>query len=183
MSIKTLSGVAVPDDLVLVGHVIGAYGIQGWIRIKVYSADADALLHARTWWLDKPGLRDVDMLQARMQGDDVVAQLMGVVDRNAAEALKGASVQVRRSHFPPLANDEFYWVDLIGLTVENLRGESLGVVGDLMDNGAHPILRVVAPPVPGTDRQKECLIPFVDRFVKTVDRTANRITVDWELDY
>lgn len=183
MSIKSLSGVEVPDDLVLVGHVIGAYGIQGWIRIKVYSADADALLHARTWWLDKPGLRDIDMLQARMQGDDVVAQLMGVVDRNAAEALKGASVQVRRSHFPPLANDEFYWVDLIGLTVENLRGEPLGVVGDLMDNGAHPILRVVAPLVPGTDRQKECLIPFVDRFVKTVDRTANRITVDWELDY
>jgi 16S rRNA processing protein RimM len=183
LSIKSLSGIAVPDDLVLVGHVTGAYGIQGWIRIKVYSADADALLHARTWWLDKPGLRDADVLQARMQGDDVVAQLMGVVDRNAAEALKGASVQVRRSHFPPLADDEFYWVDLIGLTVENLRGEPLGVVGDLMDNGAHPILRVVAPLVPGTDKQKECLIPFVDGFVKTVDRTANRITVDWELDY
>jgi 16S rRNA processing protein RimM len=183
LSIKSLSGIAVPDDLVLVGHVIGAYGIQGWIRIKVYSTDADALLHARTWWLDKPGLRDVDVLQVRMQGDDVVAQLMGVVDRNAAEALKGASVQVRRSHFPPLADDEFYWIDLIGLAVENLRGEPLGVVGDLMDNGAHPILRVVAPLVPGTDRQKESLIPFVDRFVKTVDRTANRITVDWELDY
>jgi 16S rRNA processing protein RimM len=183
LSIKSLSGIAVPDDLVLVGHVIGAYGIQGWIRIKVYSTDADALLHARTWWLDKPGLRDVDVLQVRMQGDDVVAQLMGVVDRNAAEALKGASVQVRRSHFPPLADDEFYWIDLIGLAVENLRGEPLGVVGDLMDNGAHPILRIVAPLVPGTDRQKESLIPFVDRFVKTVDRTANRITVDWELDY
>jgi 16S rRNA processing protein RimM len=183
LSIKSLSGIAVPDDLVLVGHVTGAYGIQGWIRIKVYSTDADALLHARTWWLDKPGLRDVDVLQVRMQGDDVVAQLMGVVDRNAAEALKGASVQVRRSHFPPLADDEFYWIDLIGLAVENLRGEPLGVVGDLMDNGAHPILRIVAPLVPGTDRQKESLIPFVDRFVKTVDRTANRITVDWELDY
>jgi 16S rRNA processing protein RimM len=183
LSIKSLSGIAVPDDLVLVGHVTGAYGIQGWLRIKVYSTDADALLHARTWWLDKPGLRDVDVLQVRMHGDDVVAQLMGVVDRNAAEALKGASVQVRRSHFPPLADDEFYWVDLIGLPVENLRGEPLGVVADLMDNGAHPILRVVAPLVPGTDKQKECLIPFVDRFVKTVDRTANRITVDWELDY
>jgi 16S rRNA processing protein RimM len=183
LSIKSLSGVVVPDDLVLVGHVTGAYGIQGWVRIKVYSADADALLHARTWWLDKPGLRDVDMLQARMHGEDVVAQLMGVVDRNAAEALKGASVQVRRSHFPPLADDEFYWVDLIGLTVENLQGDLLGIVGDLMDNGAHPILRVVVPLAPGADKQKECLIPFVDRFVKTVDRAANRITVDWELDY
>ena len=183
MSIKSLSGIAVPDDLVQVGHVTGAYGIQGWVRIKVYSADADALLHARTWWLDKPGLRDIDMLQARMHGEDVVAQLMGVVDRNAAEALKGASVQVRRSHFPPLADDEFYWVDLIGLAVENLQGEPLGIVGGLMDNGAHPILRVAAPLVPGADKQKECLIPFVDRFVKTVDRAANRITVDWELDY
>ncbi|MDB5727732.1 MAG: rimM, partial [Noviherbaspirillum sp.] len=98
----------------LVGHVIGAYGIQGWVRIKAYSTDADALLHAKTWWLDKPELRDVDMMHAKMHGDDVVAQLMGVADRNAAEALKGAVVQVRRSHFPALSNDEFYWVDLIG---------------------------------------------------------------------
>ena len=171
------------DDLVLVGHVTGAYGIQGWVRIKPYSPDADALLHARTWWLDKPQLRDVDMLHARMQGEDVVAQLMGVADRNAAEALKGASVQVRRGHFPPLSDGEFYWVDLIGLKVENLRGEPMGVVGDLMDNGAHPILRVVAPGSPDADRQKEWLIPFVDQFVKTVDQAENRITVDWELDY
>lgn len=183
MSIKSQAGIAVPDDLVLVGYVTGAYGIQGWVRIKPYSADADALLHAKTWWLDKPELRDVDMLQAKTHGEDVVAQLMGVVDRNAAEALKGASVQVRRSHFPPLADGEFYWVDLIGLAVENLQGESLGVVGDLMDNGAHPILRVIAPLAPGADKQKEWLIPFVDQFVKTVDQAANRITVDWDLDY
>lgn len=177
------SGVAIPDDLVLVGHVTGAYGIQGWVRIKPYSADADAMLHAKTWWLDKPVLRDVDMMQAKIHGEDVVAQLMGVADRNAAEALKGASVQVRRSHFPPLADDEFYWIDLIGLAVENLQGESLGMVADLMDNGAHPILRVLAPAVPGTEKPKEWLIPFVDQFVKTVDQAARKITVDWGLDF
>lgn len=167
----------------LVGHVTGAYGIHGWVRIKPYSANAEALLHAKTWWLDKPVLRDVDVLNTRSQGEDVVAQLMGVADRNAAEALKGATVQIRRSHFPPLADGEYYWIDLIGLTVENLHGQVLGQVADLMDNGAHPILRVVAPPVPGEPKQKEWLIPFVDKFVSTVDLGAQRITADWELDY
>jgi 16S rRNA processing protein RimM len=123
------------------------------------------------------------MLQAKLHGEDVVASLMGVADRNAAEALKGATVQVRRSHFPPLADGEFYWIDLIGLAVENLQGESLGLVADLMDNGAHPILRVTAPTAGESEKPKEWLIPFVDQFVKTVDQGARKITVDWGLDF
>lgn len=166
------------------GYVTGAYGIQGWVRIRPYSADADSMLAAKTWWLDRPELRDVDVMQAKLHGGDVVASLMGVVDRNAAEALKGTAVQVARSHFPPLSDGEFYWVDLIGLTVENLQGETLGQVTDLMDNGAHPILRV-APPAAGLDKQpsQEWLIPFVDQFVKTVDQDSKKITVDWGVDY
>lgn len=174
---------ALPEDLVLVGHVTGAYGIHGWIRIKPYSSEADALLHAKSWWIDKPELRDVDMLQAKRQGEDVVAQLMGVADRNLAEALKGATVQVRRSHFPALSDGEFYWLDLIGLAVVNLDGDALGVVHDLMDNGAHPILRVQALPASEQDKPKEWLIPFVEQFVKTVDQTEKKITVDWGLDF
>ena len=215
----------VPEDLVVVGYVTGAYGVAGWVRVKPFSSDADALLGTKRWWLSAPGpaqveaatdVRDVDMLQAKSHGGDVVAQLMGVVGRDAAEALKGAQVQISRNHFPALSDDEFYWIDLIGLSVQNLRGEPLGVVSDLMDNGAHPILRVAtaADAVPaavadadadaddgddaaanadaetGTDApsrvvapNRELLIPFVDRFVKTVDQTAKVITVDWELDY
>jgi 16S rRNA processing protein RimM len=188
LSVKTASGITIPDDLVPVGHITGAYGLQGWVRIKPYSADADALLYAKTWWLDKPDLRDVDMMQAKIHGEDVVAQLMGVADRNAAEALKGTAVQIRRSHFPPLSNGEFYWIDLIGLAVENLQGESLGTVNELMDYGAHPILRVTVPQAPGSEGSdkaapQELLIPFVEQFVKTVDQEAKKITVDWGLDY
>ena len=179
----TASGTPIPDDLVLVGHVTGAYGIQGWVRIRPYSSDGDALLSAKTWWLDKPELHDVDMLQSKLHNDEVVARLMGVSGRDAAEALKGATVQIRRSHFPALDNDEFYWVDLIGLAVVNERGEHLGVVSDLMDNGAHPILRVEQPVAEGEKPAPELLIPFVDQFVKTVDQAARLITVDWEADY
>ncbi|RBA23066.1 ribosome maturation factor RimM [Herminiimonas fonticola] len=175
----------IPEDLVLVGYISGAYGLNGWVRVRPYSADADALLNAKTWWLDKPEFRDVAMMQTKIHSGDVVAQLMGVAGRDAAEALKGATVQIPRSHFPALSDNEFYWVDLIGLEVENLQGVHLGKVSDMMDNGAHPILRVAVPQVaePDPKAAQELLIPFVEQFVITVDRTAKKITVDWGLDY
>lgn len=185
MSRKTASGVVIPEDLVLVGHVLGAYGIQGWVRIKPYSADADSLLHAKTWWLDKPDLHDVEMMQAKAHGGDIVARLMGIADRNAAELLKGATVQVSRKHFPALEDDEFYWIDLLGLAVVNLQGETVGIVADLMDNGVHPILQVAQPAAESSTEKSapEILIPFVDQYVKEVDQAGKKITVDWGLDY
>ena len=186
----TTSGVKVPGDLVLVGYVSGAYGLNGWVRIKPYASDAEALLTAKTWWLDKPSLHDIDMLQAKMHSGDVVAQLMGVAGREMAEGLRGTAVHISRAQFPVLSTDEFYWVDLIGLDVENLQGDSLGRVADMMDNGAHPILRV-AHVMTGTPAstdgsalpEAEILIPFVDQFIKTVDQAARKIIVDWGLDY
>lgn len=180
MTVSGSPGIPVPDDLILVAHVTGAYGLAGWVKLRSYSGEASALLHAKTWWIDKPELHDVDAIEVRPQGEDIVASLMGVADRNAAEALKGATVQIRRSHFPPLQDNEFYWIDLIGHVVENLRGEVLGEVSGLMDNGAHPILRVNAQ---GAEKSQELLIPFVDRFVTEVDQVSKRIKVDWERDY
>ena len=172
----------VPDDLTQVGYVSGAFGVTGSIRVTPFSADADALLSAKTWWLDKPGLQSVSVRTAKLHGGDVVAQLVGTLGRDAAEALKGAAVSIPRSEFPQLPADEFYWSDLIGLAVVNLQGDALGSVTDLMHNGAQSILRI-APAEAGADKAPERLIPFVDQFVKTVDQAAKVITVDWGLDY
>lgn len=144
------------------------------------------MLHARTWWIDKPEWQEMERLQAKRHGTDVVAQWMGIADRDAAESFKGAAVFIRRAHFPVPDEDEFYWVDLIGLRVENLQGESLGEVADLMDNGAHPILRVVEQSEQRVDDSKvtsERLIPFVSQFVHSVELAQRRIVVDWERDF
>lgn len=184
---RVTTGVVIPADLIMVGYITGAYSLQGWVRIKPYSPDADALLNAKKWWLRKPNmtdLQDVEIIQAKNHSSDIVARLVGVIGREAAEALKGTAVHIRRSHFPSLDDDEFYWIDLIDLAVENLQGEQLGVVADLMENGAHPILRITVSVIIGQEKMvPELLIPFVDQFVKTVDQTAKKITVDWCLDY
>lgn len=170
-----------PSDLVDVGQVSGAYGIRGELRIRPYSAEADVLLNVRNWWIGLPGWHEVAVLQARRHGDEVVARLKDVADRDAAEALRGAVVRVSRDCFPVPEEGEYYWVDLIGLAVFNMRGEWLGTVAGLMDNGVHPVLQVEADVPDG--RKKERLIPFVDRYVGKIDREDGKIVVDWELDY
>jgi 16S rRNA processing protein RimM len=163
--------------------VSGPFGVTGSIRVTPFSDDADALLNVKTWWLDKPSLQPVSVRTAKMHGGDVVAQIVGVLGRDASEALKGAAVSIPRSQFPQLPADEFYWSDLIGLDVVNLQGEALGKVSDMMHNGAQSILRIA--PVEANEEVKapERLIPFVEQFVITVDKAANKITVDWGLDY
>ena len=125
--------------------VSGAFGLQGWVKIRPYSMNADALLDAPLYWLELPsgkGTQEVKRLSSKIHGEDVVARLSDVPDRTAAEALKGSVVKISRALFPVLPEGEFYWVDLLDLSVENLQGEQLGVVRGMMDNGAQSILRV-----------------------------------------
>jgi len=185
---------SLPDDLIEVGYVGAAYGIRGWIKVQPHADDASALLHASRWWLLRapqagvvlaPAQQDealcVKIAQSREHSGTVVAQATGVADRGVAEALKGRSVWIRRTDFPPPEENEFYWVDLIGCAVVNEQGEALGEVSGLIDNGAHQILQVAYALPDG--KAGERLIPFVDAFLRTVDTAGRRIVVDWGLDY
>ncbi|NIF56542.1 ribosome maturation factor RimM [Burkholderia sp. Ax-1724] len=178
-----------PADAVEVGAIVDAYGLKGWVKVSAH-ADAgrggDALLSARRWWLLRGDeRRSAPALQARTHSDSVVAHLGGTADRDEAFALRGFRVYLSRSEFPALEADEFYWVDLIGLTVVNLAGFELGRVASMIDNGAQSVLRIEYP---ATDKSgkpvaDERLIPFVGVYVKTVDQAAKQIVVDWEADY
>lgn len=128
--------------------------------------------------------RFLQVKQAREQGDIVVATVEGLDDRNAAEALKGARVFVSRSAFPTPDENEFYWIDLIGLNVVTREGVALGRVVDLMETGPNCVLRCEAPAEAGSDgKPVERLIPFVDAFIVSVSLPEQRIVADWGLDY
>jgi 16S rRNA processing protein RimM len=172
-----------PDDLVEVGRVADAYGLRGQVKVAPLSSDAAALLAARDWWLDGPlhGRLLAATRGRRRQGDMVVASIESIDERNAAEALRGARVSIRRADFPPTeAEGEYYWVDLIGCRVLNREQLPLGEVVGLLDNGAQSVLRVaVGPAGAGGER----LIPFVDAYVDRVDLPGRTIWVDWQPDY
>jgi 16S rRNA processing protein RimM len=179
----TVGAEVAPADLVLVGHVVDAWRLDGSVKVAPYSNDAGALLAARSWWLDVRGaVRSFDVHAAKAHGSHVTASLVGIVDRTAAEGLKGARISVERRFFPVTDDDEYYWVDLIGLAVQNEAGEALGAVADLIDNGAHQVLVVREDQMEDT-KATERLIPFVDAYVKTVELANRKIVVDWQKDY
>lgn len=169
---------------VLVGHIQGAWGVRGEVKVIAQSSDASALLHTRRWHLASPratgahsnSVRDV---KARRHGSGIVARIDGVTDRDAAQGLAGAQVRIARCDFPRTADDEYYWVDLIGCRVVNRQGERLGEVIGLIDTGVHSVLRVEAPDVESGER----LIPFVSAYLDDVDLGARTIRVDWGRDY
>ncbi len=181
-----------PEDAVEVARVLGAWGIKGAIKLKAFAADPQALFASKRWYLEAgerqaskpPGAaavaavmpRLLKVVQAREQGEFIVATAQDLDDRTAAEALAGARVFVSRASFPTPDDDEFYWVDLIGLDVRNRQGLELGRVSNLLETGPHCVLRV-QPPAAGA---AEVLIPFVDAYVDRVDREARLIHVDWD---
>ncbi len=190
---------ALPDDAIEVGRVLDAWGIKGWLKLLPHSSEPEALLAAPAWFLQVPearfrpgfsafkGVVTVQVEECKLHSDSVVAKLEGLVDRNAAEALKGARIYLPRSAFPSTEPDEYYWVDLIGLDVVNREGLALGQVRDLVATGPTSVL-VLAFELPaevdgGKPRTAERMIPFVSAYVDAVDLPARRITVDWQPDY
>ena len=179
-----------PADAVAVGRVSGAFGVKGWIKVQPFSLDASALFVNTTWWLSSGAPRaqplpvSLRVLDLREQGDGLVALVEGVVERNGAEALRGALLHVSRASFPRTDDsNEFYWIDLIGLTVVNRDGQELGQVLDLIDTGPHCVLRIAPPGVAKPTPAQELLIPFLSQYGCDVDLTAKRITVDWDADW
>jgi len=166
-----------PDrpHMVVLGHVAGVYGIQGWVRIHSETDPIGNILRYRPWYLGPEG-QVFEPVEGRRHGKGLVARLAGCSDRDLAATLVGKEIAVPRDRLPPPKADEFYWFDLEGLSVVTTTGTDLGKVDHLFATGANDVLCVRG--------ERERLIPFVwDDVVKDVDFAAGRVLVDWDPDF
>jgi len=158
------------------GRVVGAFGIHGWVKVKAFTAAADALGTFPEWLVQSPdGWREMALEDFEVHSKGPVAKLAGCDDREAADALRGAEVAVPRDALGDAGEGTLYWVDLVGLEVVDEGGTKLGEVEGLFEAGDTSVLVVKGA--------KERLIPFVPDYVKAVEREARRIIVDWKPDY
>lgn len=177
-----------PEDCIAVARIGAAWGIKGWFRVLPYSAQPEALFSCQRWFLQAPSsgkktfsaLRELTINETRMHSGSVVANALEIGDRDAAEALHGATIFIPRADFPSTRKDEYYWVDLLGLSVVNRQGIELGIVKDLLATGEQTTLVIEC-----RQQGKLCeqMIPFVSRYVDQVDLPARRIVVDWQTNY
>lgn len=159
------------------GYIKGVFGIKGWLKIAADTEYTDSLLDYPEWQLSKDGRRlNVTLEAGKIVNGELQVKFEGINDRDEAFALRGYTIEILRESFAPAEEGEYYWADLVGMTVVNTENITLGTVKNLMETGAHDVLVV-----DGDYGQK--LIPFVSHFIGNVDSENRIITADWGKDY
>lgn len=125
------------DFAVTLAAVIGAHGVTGEVRLKVFAEDLDRYRSFNGGSLTLKSLRKGP--------NGAIARIAEVTDRNAAEKLRGTELTVPRSALPPLEPGEYYHVDLIGLPALSPAGEAIGTVVSVDDFGAGDVIEIERP--------------------------------------
>ena len=164
--------------MILLGAIAGVHGVRGEVKVKSFTDDPLAIA-AYGPLFDEQGRKfDLKLSSKTAKDTIVIAKIDGIVDRNAAEALKGKRLYAPREALPALEDaTEFYPHDLIGLAVEDRNGKKLGKVVDLADYGAGDIIAIAGGP------EGDFELPFADRFVPVVDLAQAKIIVDLPEDF
>ncbi|MDJ0740345.1 MAG: ribosome maturation factor RimM [Gammaproteobacteria bacterium] len=166
------------ERFVTLGRVSGAHGIQGWIKVHSETSPRDNIVRYSPWYLSRGGRRERWQVDGgRLQGKAVIAKLGGCDDRDRAEALAGAEISVPRSALPATREEgEYYWADLVGLTVTTVDGVELGRIDRLFETGSNDVIVVHG------DRER--LVPYIWRqVVRDVDLENGVMIVDWDADF
>ena len=160
------------EDLICVGTIGGAYGVQGELRIKSFCAvPSDIADYAPL--SDAEGARHFALTLSRPIKQGYAARIAGIRTKEEADALRGTDLFARRDQLPSLPDDEFYHTDLIGLQVVDTGGATLGHVKSVQNHGAGDLLEIHGPGLSAT-----VLLPFTRDAVPTVDLDTRRIVAD-----
>lgn len=162
-------------EIVPMGHISGVHGVRGWVKIHSLTEPRDAIFEYQPWLLGESH-KEIRVRQGKKHGNRLIALLENTEDREQAEALVDQPIAVYREQFPELLEDEFYWTDLIGLSVQLENGRELGKIEHMLATGANDVMIVRG--------ERERLIPFVlGRYVKDVNLDRGFVVVDWDPDF
>lgn len=166
------------SDFLDAGEISGVFGIKGLVKVFSFTDPRENILAYSPWILQKNNqTREVKIVGGQRHGNNVVAELDGISDRDAALALIGCKILIRKQQLPETKPGEYYWADLVGLNVKTKQGVSLGKVDNLLETGANDVLVVL-------DGEIERLIPFLQQqTIMHIDLDAGLMIVDWDPDF
>lgn len=173
--------------MIRIGRVTGPHGVTGWVKIRPDDADSEAFAAGRAVRLaGRDGAAvEMEIREARPHGNFWRLRLSRVSDRDAAAALSGAEIYMARGDLSELEADSFYWADLVGLRVYDVRplsGESaatepdgpgrfLGRLESIIETGGNDVYVV-------RDGDRETLVPALSWVVETVDLASGVMRVN-----
>jgi len=160
------------DNLILLGKIVATHGIRGQLRVVPYSGLFDTFLAAKSVTLkDASGRTHVqDIAAATVHGKKLLLAFKGFTDINQVLHLVGCELYVSRDQLPLPDDDEYYWYDLLGLTVVLEDGRQLGTLDSIIETGSNDVYVVKS-------QSREYLVPALAEVVTSIDLDRKIMTV------
>lgn len=162
------------DDLVIIGEIGRPHGTRGEVKVFPYSERPENFKNYKVLVLQEPPenrAKIYKIIKNRQQGKLAILQLEGVASREAAKALQGSTVLIKKTDLPELGTGEFYYHQLEGLLVITGSGRELGRVSRFLKAPAHDIMVV-------TGRGREYLIPVRGEVLKNIDDRNGKLFIE-----
>jgi 16S rRNA processing protein RimM len=168
-----------------VGRVIKAHGLRGQVvvgGVRLSREEFVALGHVYARGV--PGAsgapaatRRLDIAEAKDFQHNLIVRFEGFSDRDEAEEIHGAVLEVDPASLPPTEEGTVYLFQLVGLRVVDESGATLGTVREILQTGATPILVVDGPPPAEGGKPRERMFPMSEEVLVRVDTAGGTITV------
>jgi 16S rRNA processing protein RimM len=160
------------DELIPVGKIIGTHGIKGLVKVYSFSGNAESLKSAETVLL-KAGtgfVQEVELNKIALRSGGFILGFKGYDSIEQVQPLIGSELNLRQDQLPEPEENEYYWLDLIGLDVVTDQGDELGKIVDIFETGSSDIYVVQGD-------GKEYLIPAIADVIANVDISSNKMTI------
>ena len=160
------------DDYFEIGKIVNTVGVSGELKIFPTTDDPKRFGLLKTVSIMMNGmLIEKTITNVRYHRNLVMLKLDGINDMTDANALRGGIIVVERANALPLAENEYYLRDLLGMAVFTEDGENLGILRNVIFTGANDVYVV------GDDAGKDLLIPAISKCILSVDITDKKMTV------
>ena len=154
------------EDLIAIARIKSPSGLKGKMWITPYGEGLFQYEHLIIKGIDKP----VKLLSVEKRRHGFIIALEGITDIAQVDRIRGSDIFIRRSWLPEPEADEYYWADLIGLTVKDLTGRCLGEIVNIFRTGANDVYVV--------NQEKQYYIPAIKNVVKQISIDQGEMVID-----
>ena len=157
------------SHLIKIGQITAPHGIKGCMKVHLSLEMPQNLERYKPIYDQKGHPINIQIVSAKK--NQLIVKINGISDRTMAENLRGTNIYIDRNCLPPLPSGQYYYCDLVGLTVLNGTNTVIGKVKSVENYGASDILVVT------TGKKDDIFIAFTQQTVPSVDLKNKTITV------
>lgn len=163
-------------EKIIVGKFASVFGVKGWIKVISYTDPPENLFNYADWFVKhNRAWQPINIEAAKPHGKAFVVKIQDIDDRDIAHTYTNNEIAITRDALPDLPEGEYYWSQLVGLTVTTTEGVTLGTIVRLDETGANDIIFIRG------DRER--VLPYIDSVVKNIDLDKQQMIVDWDPDF